>query len=310
MNYFLGFDGGGTKTDCVLLDAEGRVLRKAQGGPSNPLRSGYPKAWFAVSGAADAVLARQSIRAIDINGICAGFGGAGRASVAKRMSTFLERSFPKAEVKVTTDIEIALAAAAPTGPAVVLMAGTGSVAYGRNAEGKTVRAGGWGPWLGDEGSAFDIGRRALTAVRRYDDGLSPATVLSARVLKALDYRDWSGVIEHIAKDPDEVFPRVYPLVARAAQEGDAVSRTILSGAAAALVELAEHVITKLGLAGEAFPLIRSGGVFGHCKFLDSLVDARLGEIASRATIGPLQTSPAEAAANLARSAARRAADVH
>jgi hypothetical protein len=74
--------------------------------------------------------------------------------------------------------------------------------------------------------------------------------------------------------------------------------------------LAEHVITKLGLAGEAFPLIRSGGVFGHCEFLDSLVDARLGEIASRAKIGPLQTSPAEAAAQLARSASRRAADVH
>src|ERR1700683_1641823 len=78
MNYFLGFDGGGTKTDCVLLDAQGLVLRKAQGGPSKPLRAGYPKAWFSLSGAADAVLARQSIKAVDIGGICAGFGGAGR----------------------------------------------------------------------------------------------------------------------------------------------------------------------------------------------------------------------------------------
>jgi len=310
MSYFLGFDGGGTKTDCVLLDADGHVLRKAQGGPSNPLRAGYPRAWFAVSGAADAVLARQSIRATDINGVCAGFGGAGRPSVAKRMSTFLERSFPKAEVKVTTDMEIALAAAAGTGPGVVLLAGTGSVAYGRNSEGMTFRAGGWGPWLGDEGSAFDIGRRALTAVRRYEDGLSPATVLASQVLKYLDYHNWSGVIEHIAKNPDEVFPRVYPLVAHAAEEGDEVSRQILSGAADALVELAEHVVTKLGLAGESFPMVRAGGVFGRSTYLDSLVVARLKEFASRAKIGPLQTSPAEAAANLARSAARRAADVH
>ncbi len=308
MSYFLGFDGGGTKTDCVLLDAEGLVLRKSQGGPSNPLRSGYPKAWFSVSGAADAVLAHQAIRAVDINGICAGFGGAARPSVARRMSTFLERSFPKAEVKVTTDIEIALAAAAGTGPGVVLMAGTGSVAYGRNAEGKTIRAGGWGPWLGDEGSAFDIGRRALTAVRRYDDGMGPATILSSRVLKSLGYREWSGVIEHIAKDPDEVFPRVYPVVARAAEEGDEVSREILAGAVDALIDLATHVIHNLGLAAEQFPLVRSGGVFAHSSFLDSLVDARLHEIASRATIGPLRKSPAEAAANLARSAARRAAD--
>ncbi len=135
-----------------------------------------------------------------------------------------------------------------------------------------------------------------------------ATILSTRVLKALDYRDWSGVIEHIAKDPDEIFPRVYPLVARAAEEGDDVSREILTGAAAALIELAAHVISKLGLSAEQFPLIRAGGVFGHCAFLDSLVDAGLHELASRATIGPLRTSPAEAAANLARSAARRAAD--
>ncbi|MFZ0635470.1 MAG: BadF/BadG/BcrA/BcrD ATPase family protein [Candidatus Acidiferrales bacterium] len=303
MSYFLGFDGGGTKTDCVLLDAEGTVLRKAQGGPSNPLRAGYSRAWFAVSGAADAVMARQSLRAVDIRGICAGFGGAGRPSVAKRMSTFLQRSFPKAEVKVTTDIEIALAAAAGTGPGVVLMAGTGSAAYGRNSQGKVLRAGGWGPWLGDEGSAFDIGRRALTAVRRYEDGMGAATTLSDRVFRTVECRDWASMIERIVKNPDDVFPRIYPVVARAAEEGDAISRTILAGAAAALLELAEHVIRNLNLGDEKFPLVRSGGVFGHSEYLDSLVDTRLSEIASRATIGPLRTSPAEAAAQIARTAA-------
>ena len=147
MTYFLGIDGGGTKTDCVLLDSQGQVLRRAQGGPSNPLRSGYTRAWFSVSGAADTVLARQSLKATDIRGICGGFGGAARPAVARRMSVFLERSFPKAEVKVTSDIEIALAAAVEKGPGIVLIAGTGSVAYGRNADGKTERAGGWGPWL-------------------------------------------------------------------------------------------------------------------------------------------------------------------
>lgn len=310
MTYYLGIDGGGTKTDCVLLDAQGQVLRRAQGGPSNPMRGGYSQAWFSVSGTADAVLAHQSLKATDIRGICGGFGGAGRPAVAKRMSVFLERSFPKAEVKVTTDIEIALAAAVEKGIGVVLIAGTGSVAYGRNAEGKTVRAGGWGPWLGDEGSAFDIGRRALTAVRRYEDDLGPATVLSERVFKSLDARDWGSLIEHIAKNPDQVFPRVYPLVARAAEQGDEVSRGILNSAADALVELADHVIRKLGLSGEKFPLVRAGGVFGHCAYLDSLVDSRLAAIAARATIGPLRTSPAEAAAQMARSAATRAADAN
>jgi N-acetylglucosamine kinase-like BadF-type ATPase len=310
MTYFLGIDGGGSKTDCVLLDSRGQVLRRAQGGPSNPLRGGYPQAWFSVSGTADAVLARQSLKATDIRGICGGFGGAARPGVAKRMSIFLERSFPKAEVKVTSDIEIALAAAAENGVGVVLMAGTGSVAYGRNAEGKTVRAGGWGPWLGDEGSAFDIGRRALTAIRRHEDGMGPATVLSDRVFKALDYRDWGPLIEHIAKNPDEVFPRVYPVVARAAEQGDSVARELLSSAADALVELASHVIHKLGLAGERFPLVRAGGVFGRSTYLDSLVDDRLASVATHAAVGPLRTSPAEAAAQMARSAAGRAVDAH
>jgi N-acetylglucosamine kinase-like BadF-type ATPase len=310
MSYFLGIDGGGTKTDCVLLDAHGQVLRRAQGGPSNPLRGGYPRAWFSVSGTADAVLAHQSLKATDIRGICGGFGGAARPAVAKRMSIFLERSFPKAEVKVTTDIEIALAAAVEKGPGVILIAGTGSVAYGRNAEGKTVRAGGWGPWLGDEGSAFDIGRRALTAVRRHEDGMARATMLSDRVFKSLDWRNWGSIIEHIAKNPDEVFPRVYPLVARAAEQGDEVSREILAGAADALIELADHVIRALGLTAERFPLIRAGGVFGHCKYLDALVDARLALIAERAAIGTLRTSPAEAAAHMARTAAGRAANVN
>jgi N-acetylglucosamine kinase-like BadF-type ATPase len=310
MSYFLGIDGGGTKTDCVLLDSQGQVLRRSQGGPSNPLRSGYTRAWFSVSGAADTVLARQSLKATDIRGICGGFGGAARPAVAKRMSVFLERSFPKAEVKVTSDIEIALAAAVEKGVGVVLIAGTGSVAYGRNAHGKTVRAGGWGPWLGDQGSAFDIGRSALTAVRRHEDGLGPATELSDRVFKNLEWRNWGTLIEHIAKNPDEVFPRVYPLVARAAQHGDEVSRKILDSAADALVELADHVIRQLGLTGEKFPLVRAGGVFGHCAYLDSIVDARLAAIANRATIGPLQTSPAEAAAQMARTAAGRAADAN
>jgi glucosamine kinase len=226
------------------------------------------------------------------------------------MSVFLERSFPKAEVKVTTDIEIALAAAVENGVGVVLIAGTGSVAYGRNAEGKTVRAGGWGPWLGDEGSAFDIGRRALTAIRRHEDGMGPATILSGRLFKALDYRDWGPLIEHIAKNPDEVFPRVYPHVARAAEQGDEVSRGILKSAAAALVELAAHVIGKLGLTREEFPLVRAGGVFGHSGYLDSLVDERLAALANGAIIGPLRTSPAEAAAHMARSAASHAANAN
>jgi N-acetylglucosamine kinase-like BadF-type ATPase len=284
----------------VLLDAQGMVLRKAQGGPSNPLRGGYPQAWFSLSGAADAVLARQSIKAVDIGGICAGVGGAGRPAVVKRMSTFFERAFPKAKVNVTTDVEIALAAAAGTGPGVVLIAGTGSVAYGRNAEGKTARAGGWGPWLGDEGSAFDIGRKAVAEVRRYEDGMGQATMLSSQIFPALECRNWAALIERIAMTPDTVFPKLYPVVAKAAEKGDEVSQRLLTSAAASLVALATHIVKKLGLSEASFPMVRVGGVFGRSAYLDGLVDAGLREAAARAAVGSLKTSPAEAAALMAR----------
>ncbi|MGH7838117.1 MAG: BadF/BadG/BcrA/BcrD ATPase family protein, partial [Candidatus Binataceae bacterium] len=101
--YFLGFDGGGTKTDCILMDQQGTGLASAAAGPSNPLRAGYAKAWFALSGAADMVLEHQHLKAGDIRGICAGIAGAGRESVARRIATFLEGSFPAAAVEITTD---------------------------------------------------------------------------------------------------------------------------------------------------------------------------------------------------------------
>src|ERR1700735_5855454 len=103
-SFYLGFDGGGTKTDCILMDAEANVLARATAGPSNPLRAGYAKAWFTLSDAGDFVLERQRLKADDIRGICAGIGGAGRDTVARRIATFLERAFPEAGVQVTSGL--------------------------------------------------------------------------------------------------------------------------------------------------------------------------------------------------------------
>src|ERR1700722_17903370 len=92
--YFLGFDGGGTKTDCVLTDADGRVLAHGSGGPSNPLRSGYARAWFSLSDAGDAVLSLHKIHAGSIAGICAGLGGAGSTGVAHGGANFIKGAYP------------------------------------------------------------------------------------------------------------------------------------------------------------------------------------------------------------------------
>lgn len=305
MSYFLGFDGGGTKTECVLTDDEDRVLARSFGGPSNPLRAGYAKTWFALSAAADAVLAHEHLKAADIQGICAGLGGTGRPRAARRVANFFERAFPQAVVRIITDLEIALEAAVGTGEGVVLIAGTGSVACGRNAGGQTALAGGWGPWFGDDGSAFDIGRRAIRAVMRARDGLGAPTLLADRVLGPVECPNWDVLMERIAKDPDDVFPRIFPLLVEVADAGDGPAREILLEAALALSDLARAVVEALGLRDRAFLLAKAGGVFGRSAILDGAVDAHLARIAPKARVEKLRTAPAVAAARLAREAFKK-----
>jgi N-acetylglucosamine kinase-like BadF-type ATPase len=299
MGYSLGFDGGGTKTDCVLLNANGIVIGEGHGGPANPLRSGYDGAFSSLHEAASAAIAAGKIHPRDVNGVCAGLAGAGRRSVVRRIMVFLSREFPLALTHVATDYEIALEAAAGSGPGVVLIAGTGSVAYGRNPAGETARAGGHGPWIGDEGSAFEIGRRAIHAVARSRDMDAPVTVLAETISAALNCPDWDELMLRIMKNPDDVFPKLFPVVADAANSEDSTAKEIMFASAIGLGNLAMIVIRRLGMKDLQFPLVKCGGVFGHCLMLDSLLDSVLVSGALRAKLSRLEISPAIGAARMA-----------
>ena len=304
MSVFLGFDAGGTKTHCVALNSAGDVIAETTGGAANPLRIGLAKACVALEETARRTLADAREEAGDVRAICAGVAGAGRPRIARRLSAHLARAFPKSSVRVTTDIEIALDAA--IGPAkmheqgIVIVAGTGSAACGRNSAGQTARAGGWGPWIGDSGSAYDIGRRAVEAALRSRDHLGPPTALGDKILHAAEARDWDALLERIAKHPDAVFPKLFPVVAEAAAAGDAVAQEILVAAAKSLASLAKALIDSLGFVDQSFTLAKSGGVFGHSVHLDAVLDQELSRIAPAARIEPLRISPARAAAELAR----------
>jgi glucosamine kinase len=297
--YFLGFDGGGTKTECVLAGADGRILARATAGPSNPLRGGYTRAWFSLSDAADLVLSHEKITSNHIRGICAGLGGAGRPGVVQRVQTFFERSFPNADVDVTTDLEIALEAAFGSGEGMVLVAGTGSAAFGRDASGRTARAGGRGPWFSDEGSAFDIGRNAVRAVLLAEENRGPSTVLTARLFPSLQARGWDSVLDQVAKDPDSVFPKIFPLVAELADQRDAVCREILFVAAASLGTLARCVADQLGGRDFEFRIAKLGGAHGRSEYFDAAVNEELARVLPRFKLVELSMSPAEAAVGIA-----------
>lgn len=299
MTFSLGFDGGGTKTECVLVDESGAVTSRSISGASNPLRIGFDRAYSSLTTAATATLAAARLRPTDIAAVCAGMAGAGRSGVAERLSAFFRETFTNSFVHVTSDLEVALEAAAGSAPGVILIAGTGSSAFGRNAAGETARTGGYGPWIGDKGSAYDIGRRAIASVLRLRDRGTAMPILGEQLLSAAGSASWDELIELVAVDPDRVFPRVFPVIVEASDAGESFAQDMLLDAAKSLAEIVSILIRRLKMEHESFPLAKTGGVFEHSTLLSAKVDEVLHTVAPGARIARLEVSAAVGAARLA-----------
>jgi glucosamine kinase len=250
MAYYLGIDGGGTKTRCVLGD-ETMVLATAMSGGSNIVRLGETQAREAVHTAVRQVCATANISPAQISAICIGAAGADRPEIGAKIRTILaelvseiapETALPK--IEVVGDMTIALEAAFGAGPGVIAIAGTGSIAYGRDANGHTARAGGWGFAISDEGSGHWIGRRAISAIlSAHDQGLE--TALTAMILQAWKLNTLDELVRQANSTPPPDFPRLFPIVLRAADEGDSIARDLLADAGAKLASLAAIVIGRL-----------------------------------------------------------------
>jgi glucosamine kinase len=295
VRYILGFDGGGTKTECVLMNSADQVLARTYAGPSNPSRIGVESAVRAIEECADLALRDAGLERIVITAIGAGLAGTAKPDMKERMSGALRKCFPSAAVTIVTDLEAALAAAGEE-PAIVLVAGTGSAAIGRNAQNEMCRAGGYGRGVSDQGSAFDIGRRAVAAAveERAREGADSA--LGKLILAQLRCAEWQ-VVQHRAQTmPDEIFPPLFPVVAAAADAGDATACGLLHDAANELVSLVAEVADRLDLRGKEFVLVKMGGTIGRSRCFDAQIDAALKQLVPEAQIGKLRISPAEAAA--------------
>jgi N-acetylglucosamine kinase-like BadF-type ATPase len=311
MRFVLGFDGGGTKTDCVLMDEAGVVLGRSQAGPSNPLRIGFGAAIGAIHEASRQALVQAGLPGYTAAAaLCAGLAGAGPPESAEKIRALLASEFPKTKIEVCTDLDLALAAAG-AGAVIVLLAGTGSFAVGRNAAGETARAGGYGSQIGDEGSAYDIGRRAVLTAMHENDRTGTDALLGQRLLRELGCANWSEVKARAQAASDEVFPRLFSVVAMVADWLETPSETseetaarneargILRAAALDLASLTENLAERLQLRETRFVIAKTGGMMRRAKYLESAIDERLREAFPLAEIGSLRTSPAEAAARLA-----------
>src|SRR2546428_4467831 len=177
--HVLGIDAGGTKTVCLLADERGTIVSEGRGGGANLQSSGE----LAVEKVLHEVMETAiGDRAVTPSAICLGIAGVDRESDERTVRAIMRRIGHKSRVLVVNDALIALVAGAGDSPGIVVIAGTGSIVYGRNANFDAARAGGWGHIIGDEGSGYWIGREAVAAVMRAADGRGPATRLSDDIL--------------------------------------------------------------------------------------------------------------------------------
>jgi N-acetylglucosamine kinase-like BadF-type ATPase len=200
---------------------------------------------------------------------------------------------------------IALEAAFGGGPGVVVIAGTGSIAYGRNSAGQTARAGGWGFAISDEGSGHWIGRSAIAAVlRAYDEGPAEGPPLFAAMMKSWQVDTREQLVLRANSSPPPDFAALLPTVLSAADASDPTARTILTQAGAELAALAKIVIQRLFPDADTVPVAMSGGVFHNSALVRQVFYNSLRSEYSRATINPTVVDPVRGALELARKRAR------
>lgn len=300
MSYFLGIDGGGTKTTCTVGD-EMRVLATATDGPSNIVRVGEDQTRESLRRAVLQACAAAGITPDEVKRTCVGGAGAARPELAEVVRGILAEIL-STPIDVVGDMQIALEAAFDTGPGVIVIAGTGSIAYGRDRNGKTLRAGGWGFAIGDEGSAHWIGREVVSAVLRESDR-NPA-LEGFPLVKAL-YKVWgvSSLLDlaraaNAVPPPD--FAALFPAVAGSEDE---IGRQVLRKAGRELAQVASVVIHRLFAKKETIvPVAMTGGVFGHAEIVRQVFYNELRNSDARVQVNPSVKDPVDGALRIARRA--------
>jgi N-acetylglucosamine kinase-like BadF-type ATPase len=233
MKIFLGIDGGQTTTKSILADETGRFLGTGAGGPAIHLKDEETRehARRALYESIHAALREAGLPDLtEIESAFLGFTGVSGSETppARTYCELTQEQFRIKSVAIDHDARSALAGAIPSMIGVIVIAGTGSIAFGMNASGESARAGGWGYLLGDQGSAYEIGRQALIAVGEAADGIGPKTVLTSLILEALKIPDTAAITQAIYRDrvPKLRMAAMSAVVTQAAEAGDEVARKI------------------------------------------------------------------------------------
>jgi glucosamine kinase len=275
MAFYLGIDGGGTKTRCVLGN-ENNVLATAISGGSNIVRLGESRARESLHTAIRRACAAAEVSPDQIQCACIGAAGAGRTEIAEKLRSIVAELAPQlaARIEVVGDAVIAIEAAFGSGPGVIAIAGTGSIVYGRDAAGRSARAGGWGFAISDEGSGHWIGRSAISALLRARD-LGQETTLTARILEAWKLDTIDAVIQRANATPPPEFPRLFPVVVEAAAGGDSTACELLARAGEELAALTAIVLRRVAPSATYMPVATTGSVFRQSAEVRAIFHNRL-----------------------------------
>jgi glucosamine kinase len=300
--HVLGIDVGGTKTVCLLANGDGTVLAEAREAGANLQGVGELGLEKVLHAVMEAALAGQRVIP---SAICLGIAGVDRADDQKVVRGIMGRIGYKATILIVNDALIALQAAIGDAPGIVVVSGTGSIAYGRNARGEAARAGGWGYVLGDEGSGYWIGRLALRAVVRHADGRGRETSLTPLLLGHFGLTGATELIHRVYRQ--ELAPSAIGSLARYVQQardaGDLVAAGILNQAAEELVTAAAAVMKRLEMDRESFSFVLAGGMFHAVPWLCEKLKVVLPSLAAHSRTIHLEGDPALGAVQLALAAA-------
>ncbi len=300
-HYWIGIDGGGTKTTGILLDEQQQLVAEVRGESTNFNSIGQAAARLHLHQIIENLLAHESVSVSQVAGIGLGISGVSTPADKNVVASWVADALPGTPCEVDNDAIMALAAANGGDLfGIVVVSGTGMIVIGVNRSGQRRRVGGWGPLLGDQGSGFAIGSAALKAIADAEDGLGGPTLLTEVILSHLklntprELETWAYAEYKWAR-----FAALAPLVTQCAQQGDAVSCAIMERSAAILGKSIEVVAQQLGMSAEPFPCLFTGGNLAPNNLLSQRLVQYLRDQTPNASIDQRLLNPAIGAAQFA-----------
>jgi len=307
LDFILGLDGGGTKTIAQIVDSKGRILTENESGSGNYKSVGIESAKTNINNAVLGAVKKLAVSdKIIFKSACFGLSGNDSCEDTNIYRNIIFNDKLKdylnpASTIICNDTRIGLAAGSSSKNGVMIICGSGSNCFGINEEGKEAKANGWDYILGDEGSGYEIGIKALRALMRAYDGRGKSTLLSKTILEDLNIKDIQGLIKwaYTSSFSKDRIAALAKTVCRTAKMGDEISIKILEEEAKEALVSVVTVVNKLGLENKEFDFVFVGSVFKCERYFKNISMQELRDKFKKINFKPLTKKPVEGAIKLA-----------